>query len=119
MGDDETPFVPSDFGTDALIRHWRRRRERQFASAVASSSGRSGVIAISESEAKLTGQEPDVLISLPEIVVGAVLVEKGDKHPDGDIVIAVTPLFRRFPERTRTRSQLALPTGWSLASLKS
>ncbi len=118
VADDPKPFVASDFGTDALIQHWRRRREQQFASAVASASGRSEVIAISESiEAKLTGQVPIVLISLPEILVGAVLVEKGDKHPDGDIIIAVTPLFRRFLENSSaipTRS-----TSWTLASLRS
>jgi restriction system protein len=66
-------------------------------SALASASGRAEVIAISESiDAQLTEQVPIVLVSLPEILVGAVLVEKGDKHPDGDIIIAVTPLFRRF-----------------------
>lgn len=97
MADDPKPFVASDFGTDAVIQHWRQRREQQFAAAVGGASGRSEVIAISESiEAKLTGQLPTVLISLPEILVGAVLVERGDKHPDGDIIIAVTPVFRRF-----------------------
>ena len=39
---------------------------------------------------------PTVLISLPEILVGAVLVERGEEHSDGDIIIAVTPVFRRF-----------------------
>lgn len=96
MVDDSKPFGPNDLGTDALMHHWRRRREEQFASAVANASGRSEVIGISEStEVKLTGYAADVLISLPEILVGA-LVEKGAKHLEGDIIVAVTPLFRRF-----------------------
>src|SRR5262245_12801141 len=37
-----------------------------------------------------------VVVSLPEILIGATLVEKGGKVADGDIVIAVTPVFRRF-----------------------
>ncbi|MGH7214600.1 MAG: restriction endonuclease [Tepidisphaeraceae bacterium] len=96
MADDLMPFGPGDLGTDALIQHWRRRREEQLGSAVASAAGRSEVITISESaEVKLTGHAPAVLISLPEILLGA-LVEKGAKHLDGDIIVAVTPLFRRF-----------------------
>jgi hypothetical protein len=97
MADYPKPFVASDFGTDAVIQHWRRGRQQQFAAAPGSASGRSEVIAVSERiEAKLTGQGPTVVIPLPEILLGAVLVEKGDKHPDGDIIVAVTPVFRRF-----------------------
>ena len=112
VADDPKPFVASDFGTDALIQHWRRRREQQFASAVASASGRSEVIAISESiEAKLTGQVPIVLISLPEILVGAVLVEKGDKHPDGDIIIAVNNVYFQSLEQFNRIVQQQQPGG--------
>ena len=76
---------------------WRRRRDQQFAAAVASSSGRSEVIAISEAaKVELAGHAPDAVVSFPEILVGAVLVEKGHQSPDGDIIVAVTPLFRRF-----------------------
>jgi len=76
---------------------WRRRREQHVAAAVASSFGRSEVIAISEvAQAELTGHAPSVVVSFPEILIGAVLVEKGLQSPDGDIIVAVTPLFRRF-----------------------
>lgn len=43
----------------------------------------------------LDGQAPDVAISAPEIVVGA-LVEKGERTDEGDLIIAVMPIFRRF-----------------------
>jgi restriction system protein len=91
-------LVGGDIGTDALIQHWKRQLHlRSVIAAVGRASGRSEAISISETlEAKLTGHEPKVVIGFPEILVGAALVEKGDKHPDGDIVIAVTPVFRRF-----------------------
>jgi restriction system protein len=95
----------TDFGTDALMQHWKRRREQQFAAAVGSASGTSQVIGISETlrvvdvakgELTFTGQIPTVIVSLPELLVGATLVEKGSKTDEGDIVVAVTPIFRRF-----------------------
>lgn len=94
---DAPPFVASGQGTEALIATWRRRRDQQFIAAVANSSGRSEVIAISEvATAELTGHAPNVVVSFPEILVGAVLIEKGRQGPDGDFIVAVTPLFRRF-----------------------
>jgi restriction system protein len=95
--DNPKPVVGGDFGTDALMQHWKRQLHLRSASAAASASGRYEVIAISETlEAKLIGYKPTVSVSFPEILVGAALVEKGDKDPDGDIIIAVTPMFRRF-----------------------
>jgi len=105
MADDLGPFVAGEFGTDALIQHWKRQRAQQFAAATGSASGRSFPIAVSEAvrvidipnaELVASGQPPTVKVSLPEILIGAALVEKGNKVPDGDIIIAVTPVFRRF-----------------------
>ena len=80
--------MADDFGTGALIQHWRRLQERQTASAVASASGASQVLGVGESiriidvpaaELILTGQPPTVVVSLPELLLGATLVEKGSE----------------------------------------
>jgi hypothetical protein len=38
----------TDFGTAALMQHWKQRRQQQFAAAVASASGANQTIAMSE-----------------------------------------------------------------------
>ena len=105
MADDFGPFNAGDGGTAALIQQWRRRREQQFVAATGSASGSSYVIGVGEAvrmidvptaELIATGHPPTVVISLPEVLIGATLVEKGTRTDEGDIVVAVTPVFRRF-----------------------
>jgi hypothetical protein len=89
-----------------LIQHWRQRRAQQFAAAAGSASGSSLEIGIGEAlrvvvqapQAELiaTGHAPTVIVTFPEILVGATLVGTGSKTDDGDIVVAITPVFRRF-----------------------
>ena len=37
-----------------------------------------------------------MVVSFPELLLGATLVAKGPKTDEGDTVVAVTPVFRRF-----------------------
>jgi restriction system protein len=104
MADDFGPFAPEDGGTAALIQHWKRSREQQIIAATGSASGRSLVLGVGEAvrtetppaELNATGHAPTVVVSLPEVLLGAELVTKGTKTEEGDIVVAVTPVFRRF-----------------------
>jgi len=87
--------VAGEFGTDALIQHWKRQRE-DATRVVMTSTVTSEVITISDSaQVELTGHAPTVVVSLPEVLFSA-LVEKGDRTGEGDLIIAVTPVFRRF-----------------------
>lgn len=104
MAEDFGPFTPQDGGTAALIQHWKRRREQQIIAATGSASGSSLVLGVGDvvrteippAELNATGYAPTVVVSLPEVLLGAELVEKGTKTEEGDIVVAVTPVFRRF-----------------------
>ena len=120
------PAAASDFGTRALMEHWKRQRER-ITAAVGSASGSSRAIAVSDTlalrvseaaevvdvaqaELKLAGQAPEAIVSLPELLIGA-LIEKGGKTDEGDIVLAVTPHFPAVSKRTQPRSQRAVSLG--------
>jgi restriction system protein len=106
MDDDLPPFSGADTGTEALMQQWKRLQNEQFRAAGQSSTG--GALNMSRAletvvirdvpiaKLEMTGHALDVVISLPEILVGAELVDTGVEVPDGDIVIAITPLYRRF-----------------------
>ena len=87
----------SPFGTDALIAHWRQRRDdaTRVAMEAAGSTATPLVLDAATGNLTLQGPAPSTVISTPEIVVGA-LVEKGGRIHDGDLIVGVTPIFRRF-----------------------
>jgi|SRR5579862_2010124 len=66
------------------------------ATGVGSVAGVTATVLPAGAELSLTGLPPAVVVSFPEIMIGATLVEKGRATTDGDIVIGVTPIFRRF-----------------------
>jgi restriction system protein len=54
------------------------------------------VLEIAPDDLTVKGQPPTVVLSYPEFLVGATLVEKGTRQRDGDDVILVTPVYVRF-----------------------
>lgn len=99
------PFAPgSDFNMTAIVQHYRRRQQMNSA-ALLSTTGifqpvwHEGMRVADNVNAGMETSGPHaplaLKLALGEILIGASLVVKGDKTDEGQLIIAVTPMFER------------------------
>ena len=101
-------------GTAALMDLWRELRESTFTRTAGTSVGPSEALGVSDllqvsfdavrasvtrpptGEVNLGGPPPTAVVAPPELLLGIELTVQGDRHDDGVIIIAVTPVWRHF-----------------------
>jgi restriction system protein len=86
-----SPFVQNDWGTAALVAHWRHLQSQWTHAAVAQSVAHGQIVTPGTGEALITGYKADT--TYPEILLQAAIVVPGDKINEGQIIEAVAPAW--------------------------
>ena len=86
-----SPFVQNDWGTAALVAHWRNLQSQWTHAAIAQSVAHGQTVTPGTGEAFISRYKADT--TYPEILLQAAIVVPGDKINEGQIIEAVAPAW--------------------------